>query len=400
MERVEAAPVPRSERIVMWDVLRGVAVLGVLLANMPWMSFAHMVAMDGQDFVGYDPTPLDAAAFWFVRVVADTKFITIFSMLFGAGLGLAAVKTEERGGSSAGFQVRRMAALFVFGMLHGCVVWFGDILGHYALVGCVALPFRRLQAKTLFAIGASFVVLGFGIYFVALPLSMEFTSEAEVVEKTAAAAEVFASGDFTRMLAARTPLYLTGLVVTLPFWGARTLGLFLLGMALVKSGVLRDPTSHRRVYDAMLRYGLLLGIVAQASWVATSGDHTDTRAVLVTTAASYLTALGLSPAYLAIVFRWCESGVLPGLRRRLAAVGQMAFTCYISHSVITGLVFNYGGQYDRWGRFEGLLLTFAIFAFQIWSSPLWLAHFRFGPLEWLWRSFTYARIQPMRRVAA
>ena len=84
------------------------------------------------------------------------------------------------------------------------------------------------------------------------------------------------------------------------------------------------------------------------------------------------------------------------MRDRLAAVGRMAFTNYIMHSVITAIIFNYMHQFDRWSRFAGLLLAFAIFAFQLWASPLWLARFRFGPLEWLWRSFIYLRPQPMR----
>lgn len=397
----DAAPVAQSERIVLWDVLRGVAVLGVLLANMPWMSFARMISMDGQDWFGHDPTALDHAAFWFVRVFADTKFITIFSMLFGAGLGLAAVKAEERGASSLGFQMRRLAILLVFAIIHGCLIWFGDILGHYAMVGFVAVFFRNLPAHVLGAIGLALIAFGFAVYFVTAPAFMgPMTPPAVVEHQMREAAELYSSGDFVEMAKHRAPFYLVALCFTLPFWGARTLGLFLIGMALVRSGILRDPAAHRATYARMLRFGLPFGIAMQALWVMSSGHYGDTHAILLTAVGSYAAALGLSPAYLAAVYYWCESGFLVGMRRRMAAVGQMAFTSYISHSVITAIIFNYCGQFDRWGRFEGLLLTFAIFAFQLWSSPLWLARFRFGPLEWLWRSVTYFRFQPMTRGAA
>ena len=103
--------------------------------------------------------------------------------------------------------------------------------------------------------------------------------------------------------------------------------------------------------------------------------------------------------YVGLIARWCLSERWTGLRARLAAVGRMALTSYLSHSLITAIVFQYCGQFDRWRRPALLALVFAIFAFQLWISPIWLARFRYGPAEWLWRSLTYGRRMPFRAAA-
>lgn len=390
----DVVPVARADRIEFWDVLRGVAVLGVLLANMPWMSFAQFFLNDSDHWYGHAPSLIDMASFWFVRLFADTKFITIFSTLFGAGLGLAAEKARERGADSLGFQLRRLGVLFVFGMLHGSLIWFGDILAHYATIGVVVVLLRKQSASTLHVIAGVCLAMGFSAYFVVSPLVYgPMQPPSAVAPQLAAIVEIYQSGDFWRMAAHRAPHYLFGYLFIIPLWGLRTLGLCLLGMAMVKSGVLRAPSEHDRVYRSMLRWGLVVAIPAHALWVY--GGLNELPALIAM--GSYLAALGASPVYLAVVKAWCDNDVMTKLRAKMAAVGRMAFTNYISHSVITAFVFNYCGQFDRWGRGEGLLLTFAIFVFQLWASDVWLGRFRFGPLEWLWRSLTYARFQSMKR---
>ena len=155
---------------------------------------------------------------------------------------------------------------------------------------------------------------------------------------------------------------------------------------------------HRKLAVRAIVIGLALCIPVQVVNLMYSQEPAPPgaeglEARMITTVSWYLMALFLSPAYMGALALWSRTDVLAGLQRRLAAVGRMAFTSYICHSVITSVIFNWCGLYDTLGRFEGLLLTFAVYGFQLWISPIWLERFRFGPLEWLWRVLTYGRKQ-------
>lgn len=379
-------PVTTKERIAFWDVLRGFAVLGVLLANMPLMSFSaslDMVAPPTGD------TALDRFAFGFVRLVADTKFITIFSLLFGAGLAFMWERAEQRRAPFLKTWFRRMAVLFVFGAIHVNFIWFGDILCHYAFMGCIAVWMRRLRPKTLVIVGIVFLLLSAGMTTLMALAEQTEQEIAEGEQMRRACAEAFPTGDILKMSRVRFDMWPFFFAFMIFFWGARTLGLFLIGMALVKSGILLKPAQHLGLAKKAITIGFLFGIpVAIVNWmwadkVATPNDRLIGQTTL------YFMAFFLSPAYMGVVALWTQTSALPWLQRSLAAVGRMAFTNYLSHSVITAIVFNYFHQYDRWSRFEGLVLTFGIYAFQLWVSPIWLARYRYGPLEWLWRRLTY-----------
>jgi len=389
----QSTPVTKAERVLYWDVLRGFAVLGVLMANMPLMSLSSSL-----DWSYPDPgeTPLDRFAFGFVRCFADTKFITIFSALFGAGLAFMSERALRRGAPFLGMWFRRIAIMAVFGLLHVAFLWFGDILTHYAIIGALAVWFRNFTPKTLVVTGLVFLVVG--ALFSAASAGFEPKPEQEEGQRAmlARAAEVLPSGDFAASMEIRHEFFGGAVILMTVFWGPRTLGLFLLGMALMKTGILLRVQEHRRLAVRALVIGLAVGVPLQIVNVIYAfagppeGDDAMTDK-LVAGLSLYLVALFLSPAYMGAIALWVQTTALGWLQTRLAAVGRMAFTSYISHSVITTVIFNWCGLYDQWGRFEGLLLTFGIYAFQLWVSPIWLARFRFGPLEWLWRICTYGR---------
>ena len=396
----EAEPVRTKARIELWDVLRGFAVLGVLLANMQYMTLAAPAAGQETPFISHDPGLLDYFAFWFVRIFADTKFVTIFSILFGAGLGLMREKAVEAERPCVRIYLRRLTALLVFGYLHGVYIWFGDILFHYAIFGFIALTMSRLRPKTLFIIGLVLLFVWGLSWIVMLGYFDPSTEEAkaDVQERIQRYPELFRSGDLLAMARERLKIFMFYLAVMVIIFGGRTLGLFLIGMALVKSRVMREPHEHEVVFRRFLIIGGIGGVLLTAVHVA-CGLYPDERGERIVQATTiYFMGLFLAPAYIACIHYWTRSETATAFRDRLRAVGQMAFTNYISHSVITGIIFNYLGQFDRWSRFEGFLLTFVIFAFQLWMSPIWLARFRFGPLEWLWRALTYWTLPPMRRI--
>ncbi len=401
------APVATKDRILTWDLLRGFAVLGVLLANMPLMSmtwpWTFHVAWVGSDRAE------DYFAFAFVRILADTKFVTIFSLLFGAGLGLMSEKALANGDRPfAGLYLKRLFFLFVFGALHAIFLWRGDVLVHYAMVGFVALWFRKVSVKTLVMMGSILSVLGI-LCWSLLAVGMHFKM-AEAPGLAASNAEtleaIYLQFDYPRLLVYRAKEFITSTVFVTLIMGPRTLGLFFFGMALVKSRVLVDIAQHRLAWRRIAFFGLLLGLPLQFIWVNTSfrlAAYSDSAPMGLEVANSLLSAHAaylLSPAYLAIIALWTLKPRWLGLRHRLAAVGRMALTNYISHSFITFWIFQFGEQWDRWGRFEGLALTFGIFVFQLWLSPWWLARYRFGPLEWVWRSLIYGQPQPFRLEAS
>lgn len=413
MEGSPAAPpvtaVIPEERVLFWDVLRGLAVLGILLVNMPYMSLAGALVDVEQRQRG---ALADQVALWSVFLVADTKFITIFSLLFGAGLGTMSERARARGQRFVGLYSRRLLALLLFGAAHGLLIWFGDILTQYALIGFVALLFRNRRARTLVcwavALLALELLLWGGLSAVdphrwverrmgpdGALLSVEATIAAEEAELR----DVFGSGDFGRMLGKRAEIYGQSMVMLLVSFGPRTLALFLLGMALVKAGWFIRPREQRARFRRWAVLGLSLGVPLHV--VAALGDlgrdHGLWRAV--SALALYLGGFAQAFAYTGIVALWSLSDRWPGLRARLAAVGRVAFTNYIAQSALTAVIFNYLGLFDRLGRAGGLALTLAIFALQLAWSPWWLARFHMGPLEWVWRAMTYLAPAPFRRPA-
>ena len=169
-------------------------------------------------------------------------------------------------------------------------------------------------------------------------------------------------------------------------------------MALVKSGVLLRVHEHRKLVMRAVTIGLVGGVLVHAVHLLFALRSDTAAERLVANSTLYLMALFLSPAYMGLVALWTGTKSAMWLQEGLAAVGRMALTNYLSHSVITALIFNYARQYDQWDRFAGLLLTFVIYGFQLWISPIWLARFRYGPIEWLWRCAAYG-VQPIRRAA-
>ncbi|MBK6941506.1 MAG: DUF418 domain-containing protein [Planctomycetes bacterium] len=399
-------PITVSERVNGWDLARGIAVLGILLANMPWMGLAGMLSKHGE-YVG--DRPYDDLAFMLVLFVADTKFVTQFSLLFGAGLAQMRERVIARGSAFTAIGARRMAALAVAGALHAVFLWFGDILLLYATIGFVLLALLPRSSKALLGLGASLLVLG-AVSWLPLVLvdadaepptfvdaaGVTHTGDEALAAQRAHFAEVFASGDFWRMTKVRAEVVVDEFGNLVFLMGPRTLALFLLGAWLVRIGWLTRPREHRGALRRWFVFGVPFGLACTAAMIVLDEPESSwlraTQILLF-----YVGGLVQGFGYLAGALLWSTTERAVALRSRLEAVGRMAFTNYIAHSVLTAIVFNYGGLYDRHGRGFGLGLTLVIFSIQLAWSPWWLGRFRFGPLEWLWRQATYAERIPLRR---
>jgi uncharacterized protein len=401
------APVSPRDRIETLDVLRGFALLGILAMNIRAMAAPFSAYM--YPYALFDYTGASRAAYMFTSVVYDLKMMGLFSMLFGAGVLLYAAKPTETGQPPRGLWFRRMFWLLVIGLVHAYLIWDGDILVPYALCGILLLWWvRRLPAWGLFALSATFLAIG-TVLTIGQGLSWETMPEAD----RASIAEMWMPtreqanqqlaqmlGGYASVVAHRAAFVFMGQTLYfLVFFFWRCGGMMLLGMSLYKWGFL-DGSCSTRTYALMAATCIPVGLAL--AWYGVVELERARFAMPARTVAdvwNYIGAVFASVGYAALLILIVKNGVLAGLRRALAAVGQMAFSNYLFQSVTTAILFlgwgfGFAGRVDY---AQQLVVVAAIWAFQLAISPVWLRRFRFGPAEWLWRSLTYWQQQPMRR---
>jgi uncharacterized protein len=402
------APVARDERLAQLDALRGFALLGILVMNI--QSFS----MPGPAY--FFPTAygdLSGANYWvwyLSEILARRKFMALFSMLFGAGVVLMHERAEAAGRGWAGLHYRRMGWLWIMGLLHAYLLWDGDILVAYAVCGVVMFLFRRVRPGRLLFSGLLLLSVGTGLMLMA-GLSTPYWDEAALARFEAqwlpdreTVDHILESmrGGWLSEIRHRAPEVLMIHLFYIPFsvfWRAG--GCMLLGMALFKWGWLQGRGS-RRSYVTMIVLGSLVGLPSQMYTVhlqQTSGWDPAPSFFLYPLYA-YWGSLLLALGYAGALMLALRAGLLAGLTARLAAVGRMALTNYLAHTLIcTTLLLGHGfGLYGSVSRIWQAVIVAAIWAVQLAWSPWWLARFRFGPAEWLWRSLSYRKRQPMRAV--
>jgi len=405
----QPVPVTAGQRLETLDVLRGFALLGILAMNIRAMAAPFSAYMNPTVLFPYEG--VSRAAYVFTSVVFDLKMMGLFSMLFGAGVLLYAAKPTEAVRVARGLWFRRMFWLLVIGLVHAYLIWDGDILVPYALTGLILLWWvRRLPAPALFAMAATWLViggalgLGMGAMFDSMPadekaeaMAMWAPTPEQVQEQVAAL-----RGSYPEVVAHRASFVAMGQTMYYAlffFW--RVGGMMMLGMALLKWGFLdgRLPASR---YAAVAAFCVPLGL--GLAWVGINAVELVNFNMpdrSVPDLWNYYGAVFASVGYAAAFIYLIKKGLLGGLRRRLAAVGQMAFSNYLMQSIVTSILFL-GWGFNLAGRFDyaaQLLIVLAIWLVQLIISPIWLQHFRFGPAEWLWRSLTYWKRQPMRKSA-
>lgn len=404
---LQPAPVSPGDRIEALDVLRGFALLGILAMNIramagPFGSYMYPYAL-------YDYTGANRAAYIFTSMAFDLKMMGLFSMLFGAGTLLYAAKSTDTGKAPRGLWFRRMFWLLLIGLAHAYLIWDGDILVPYALCGMLLVWWvRRLKARTLVALAVvmlavgSLLSVGHGVQWQQMP-DAERAQEAAVwmpTREQAAVQLAAMQGSYPEVVAHRASFVATTQTIYfIAFFFWRCSAMMLLGMALLKWGFLdgrRSPQAYAVTASICLPLGFALawyGIVELERVRFAMPERTSID--LWNYAGAVLASIG----YAAVILMMVKRRLLEPLRRSLAAVGQMAFSNYLLHSVLTSVIFL-GWGFGLAGRFdyaEQLLVVAAIWALQLALSPVWLRHYRFGPAEWLWRSLTYWKRQPMRR---
>jgi len=393
-------------RIQTLDVLRGVAVLGILAVN----AAAFALPMDAAMAPEQSPFPLvgaSAVTHWLVEVFFHQKFVTLFSMLFGVSIFLVG---GERGDETRERVLRRrLLWLALFGLIHGLAFWYGDILLLYAWSGLFVMLMRSMSARSLILFGAAATLALATLQ--AATMWMTVNGPALLVDALSDESLSLAEGAVSASIAAYHSGWPAGLIENLKAWGIlqsaslfgyvfATVPLMMLGLGLFKAGFFhgRLPT---RLYLAMVAVGgvvmTLLGLLEWREIMAGPGVQATHGWVEVVAAYPIFITLAYASGLILLTSR----GV-GWVRRLFAPVGQMAFTNYLTQTLIMTSLFympwgpRLMGQVDYPGQWS---IVVAVWALQLIWSPLWLSRFRMGPLEWLWRRLSYGHDLPLRRQA-
>lgn len=475
----QLGPISASKRIDVMDILRGFALIGIILMNIEW--FGRFGEEAGR--FDFSLTGADWGAGWFIRLFVEGKFYKLFSLLFGMGFAVMLLRAQEVGRPFGAWFVRRMLVLFTFGMAHLVFLWDGDILHDYAVGGLMLLGWVfivRHQRMGWFCNPRSFMRLGVVIlslpFIIALGASFFFgatrtqdvmaealverkaviaeveiiktdenrglallakakkeskadgnAKDIEEVDEDAMSAEqkviynaekrfvsehkrqerkdkeleVLSQGSYWQVVdlrlgevskvLKRTPI--AALLMGFP--------LFLIGYWFIASGIFREPKKHINLFKSMTWIGLGTGlfISAGALLLMTHPVTENANGLIAISNVMFMFAqLPMTAGYLGAIVLICLTVRGNRWLSWLAPMGRMALTNYIMHSVIlTSIFYGYaGGLYGHVSRFGQVGLVVAIIASQALLSRFWLKHFQFGPLEWLWRSMTYMKMQPMR----
>lgn len=407
------------QRIVELDVLRGFAIFGILIANMPQYFLPDLLSGNAISIRG--DADADVLSWLIVHTLVDNKFLTLFSVLFGISFAILMDKFVARPGGKLNM-FRRLCALFGFGLIHGLFFYYADILTGYAVAALLLWPLasRRPRTQTVVGVVLLTVVIGPWLYVISAPesdaaaLSQKLNTaklelslaladdqsdghgeaaEFSLPETSAAWDEIraYRNGPFAESVIERQEhlLNISIYIVAYVLW--RSLALFLIGAGIYRSGWLtgRTTADWRRYLAWSLPIGILLnGVVSYAIYQNFVGDGQLSRELAI---ADELAALVLAFAYASLMFWVVKSGLMVGITSRIASVGRTALSNYVLQSAaMSVLATHYGlSLFGQLSRADMIGLSLLFFVAQTFVSHAWLGRFRYGPLEWIWRCITY-----------
>lgn len=400
---MESQPTRLKQRLNNLDTIRGIAVLGILIMNIQAFSMVQAAYSNPTSFG--DLSGVNFWIYYFSHIFADQKFMTIFSILFGAGIVLMSNNIENRGGDAKRIHCRRMYLLAGVGLLHLFFIWWGDILFAYAIAGLIVFNSKDKAPKVLLKKGLIHLAVC-SIILVLLGLaisSLEGDDLKDIMQVWAPTSEEIASeiAEYKQSWLEQSGYRLSmalEMLGSLLFYIFRITGLMYLGMALFKLGFYGDSFKDSRLKlhaVISLAVGLTVTIIGSfknfnANW------HID--GMFLTLQYGYWGSVAIAYGYLCLLVLFCRTNTANYLKKLLANVGKMALTNYLLQSIICSVVF-YGwglGLFGELERYQQLLVVFGVWALLIIFSNIWMNYFRFGLFEWMWRSLTYNRLQPLK----
>ncbi len=408
MESFLTHPTKKKSRIKSLDILRGFALLGILLMNIQSFSMPEAAYLNPMAYGNM--TGANQWVWVFSHIFADQKFMTIFSVLFGAGILLFSENAEAKRGRSAGLHYRRTIWLLIIGLIHAHLIWHGDILVAYAICSSIVFLFRKMKPAKLFVIGLLVIAVHTLLYSIPAVTISNWPQDA-IAEAMASwnptsvqinnEIDAF-TGTYKQQLHKRSEIALfmeTGVLLMIFLWRAG--GLMLVGMALYKWGILSAEKSSGFYMKGWLISWLIgLPIVIYGIIQNYSHNWALEYSMFGGSQYNYWGSLLVSFGFICLIMIIVKSTNFMWIKARLAAVGQMALSNYLTQSVICvfifyGIGFGFFASVERMGQF---LIVLGIWLVQLmWSKP-WLDKYLFGPFEWVWRSLTYWSIQPFRKV--
>ncbi len=402
----QAAPVRAKERIEFIDILRGFAVLGILVVNM----YGFAGARDGSYNLGW-PSDLDRLLIVLSEFLIRAKFYTLFSFMFGWGMGLQMIRAQDKGVNFVPLYLKRLFILLAIGLIHAILIWSGDILTNYALMGFVLLLFRNQSPKRLLIVALLVLAIPFLInmpWDIVETFRSRYAEFLELFRVENIGTQGYVDGNFIEITKIRlnSTIFSVGNMI---YFAGNIFPVFLLGLYVAKRRIFESVEDHLPLIKRVLVGGLIIGVIfnglfiifqllaANNSWP--SWLPLDYQRVLIVgsrTIGAPALAMFYTTGFILLSRRefWRER-----LSSTLGAVGRMALTNYLMHSIILTVIFyGYGlGLYGRSTPTVGLILTAILFYVQIRYSRWWFTQYQYGPFEWLWRSLTYGRRQPWRR---
>ncbi len=391
-------PVQPAERINEIDIIRGLALFGILMVNMSYFKAPLYFERFPSEF----PAGIEQLSAWFIQLLFTGKFYAIFSFLFGLGFYIFMERTLEKGYKLVPIYKRRLFALLCFGLLHLVLFWSGDILFTYALGGFGLLIFRKMSIdsiqKWIVGLFTASVLLNCIVYF--LKGMSEFLVgedyQAMLAEMMDIAITAYTKYGFFELIAFRAENEIPNVLLSALIGVFLVLPYFLCGLYAGKKEIFKDLRGNIAQLKRICKWGFLFGslflllfsLIETGIWPT----HIMIRYGLLS-GFNYVASIFLFPAYIATVLLALQANFWQRLLAPLASAGRMALTNYLSQTLICVLLFyGYGfGLYSKVSIAEGIILTVVIFMFQIGFSNLWLRKFNYGPLEWLWRLLTYKK---------
>lgn len=393
-----AEPVQVQERVEILDVIRGFALLGILIANMAWFSTpAIYLELLGKSIWTDVWDKVVSSA---ISLFIEGKFYTMFSFLFGLGFVIFYERAKAKTNSPTLLFYRRLFILLTIGLAHAFFIWHGDILVSYALIGFLLPLFFNRKPKTLFIWIATLFLILLLIIAASIGTSYDETMQRFLENMLESSLYAYSQGTFADIMAQRAMDTLVG-YTQLPVHVLLILPLFLLGLYAGKRGIFKNTEENlaliRKIWKWSFAIGFTMSIVKYIS-----RNQMDTLAVsiydLINVKAMIFGDVGLSIFYMTSIVLLYQNREWILKLKPLAYVGRMALSNYLFQSIVCTMIFySYGlALYGQVGPAIGLVLTIVIFTAQIFISRYWLERYRFGPMEWVWRSLTYGKLSEMK----
>jgi uncharacterized protein len=388
---------PVTHRIALLDVLRGFAILGILLLNI--MGFSGWFFLSPEKAAALPGAAVDTALMYVLVALIEGKFYSLFSLLFGIGFAVLIQRAEAKDTRPTPILLRRYFGLLAIGLIHSLLIWFGDILTLYALLGFVLLACRGLSDRALVRCTIGLLLLPIPLYGFVLALQPPPApgDSGGLPPVLMAAIQAFQSGSYSQIVAGNAVITAFGWLrrLILMFY-PRVFGMFLLGFALSRMGVFRAPEQHAGLIRAFARYGLFVGLPASILYSALDqhgGMLPLTMHGFIRTICESIGTPLLCLGYTAWITMLFQNPRWRSLLLWFAPVGRMALSNYLLQSIVGVLLFYGigGGLFMRVSAATALSIALAVFTAQVVLSRLYFKSFQQGPAESLWRRLTYGR---------